>query len=324
MRKRSSFRKAKRSAKRNNPSDSNHRINRKEPAVTRLPVSVLFMIIDIHTHTFPDAIASRTVSSLAHAAHVEPQSDATNAGLYASMAKAGVDYSIVLPVATKPHQVEKINTVAYENNLKFKDKGVISIGAMHPAYENWYEELARIRQLGLKGIKLHPVYQGIDLDDVRTMDILKRCAELGLFAITHAGDDIGFPGVVHCSPDMCLHVCEEIPDLKFVLAHMGGWHLWKEVSEKLANTNAMLDTAFSLHPVHRLDDGHWKENEPWLLSQDEFMDMVQLFGAERIIFGTDCPWADQSEYVQLFESLPLSEDERRKIMGENAAKLLGL
>lgn len=282
------------------------------------------MIIDIHTHTFPEKIAERTVSLLAEASHMEPQTEATNASLLRSMKEASVDLSIILPVATKASQVEKINTVAAQNNALWKEKGIFSVGGMHPEYENWYEELSRVKGLGLKGIKIHPVYQGADLDGPLFMNILKRCAQLDLFVITHAGDDIGFPGVVHCSPDMCLHVIREIPDLKLVLAHMGGWHCWKEVCEKLADTDVLLDTAFSLSPVHSLSDGYWKENEPWMLSNAEFMDMVKLFGEDRLLFGTDCPWANQKEYVQLFESLPLSERAYRKIMGENTAKLLGL
>lgn len=283
----------------------------------------IHMIADIHTHTFPDRIAKRTIDFLASVAHIRPSTDATADSLYASMKKAGIDYSLVLPVATKPSQVEKINTTAYENNLKYKDIGIISAGAIHPDYEGWYEELARVKQLGLKGIKLHPVYQGYDLDGVKFMNIMKRCAELGLFVITHAGDDIGYPGAVHCSPEMSLHVTEEIPELTLILAHMGGWQNWKEVCEKLVHTNVLLDTAFSLYPVHRLDD-HWKEDEPWLLTNEEFMEMVNLFGADRILFGTDCPWADQAEYTEVFRKLPLSKEQYTKIMGENAAELLSL
>lgn len=282
------------------------------------------MIVDIHTHTFPERIASRTLNLLAGAAHLKPQSDATNPGLLASMKRAGVDRSVILPVATKPTQVEKINTAAYEANQVYAEKGIFSLGGMHPEYENWYDELKRVRDLGLKGIKIHPVYQGVDLDSERFLDILKRCAELDLIVITHAGDDIGFPGVVHCSPDMCLHAAEEIPQLKLVLAHMGGWHCWKEVCEKLVNTDVLLDTAFSFPLVHKQNDGHWSQDEPWMLAEQEFLEMVKLFGAERILFGTDCPWADQEEYVKLFQSLPLSAYEYERIMGANAAELLGL
>ena len=197
------------------------------------------MIIDIHTHTFPDKIAAATVNKLGDAAHLEPCTDASRDGLVSSMEKAGIDLSVILPVATKPSQVEKINTRAAQTNALYKGK-LFSLGGIHPAYENWYEELGRVKELGLKGIKIHPVYQGADIDSEPFMNILKRCAELGLSVITHAGDDIGFPGVVHCSPEMCLRVKEEIPDLKLILAHMGGWQNWDPsipagITGKMAN-----------------------------------------------------------------------------------------
>ena len=280
------------------------------------------MIIDIHTHTFPDQIAAATVDKLGDAAHIEPATDASRDGLVRSMEEAGIDLSVILPVATKPSQVEKINTRAAETNELYAGK-LFSVGGMHPLYENWYEELARVKELGLRGIKIHPVYQGADIDSEPFMNILKRCAELDLFVITHAGDDIGFPGVVHCSPEMCLHVKEEIPDLKFVLAHMGGWQNWDRVRKLLVSTDVLIDTAFSIDPVHKRGD-YWKDGEPVLLSKEEFREMISLFTAERVIFGTDCPWAHQDEYVKLMGTLGLAEEEYRKIMGENAAKLIGI
>ena len=282
------------------------------------------MIIDFHTHAFPDRMALKTVTLLSKESHTLPETDGSEAGLIASMNEAGVDLSVILPVATRPSQVEKINTLSIENNRNTEETGLLYFGAMHPEYDNWYDELKRIADLGLQGIKIHPVYQGTDIDSVRFLDILKRCEELGLIVITHAGDDIGFPGVVHCSPEMCAHVIDEIPSLKLILAHMGGWHQWKEVSELLVRRNVMLDTAFCIHPVRRLDDGYWKDGEPWMLSVQEFTEMIRLFTSERILFGTDCPWASQKEYVKIIGSLDLSAKEKENIFHKNAQRLLGL
>ena len=280
------------------------------------------MIIDIHTHIFPERIAERTVASLAKVAHIAPQTKASAVSLMSSMEEAGVDLSVILPVATKASQVETINTVAAQNNRLYQGK-LVSLGGIHPEYENWYEELARVKELGLKGIKIHPVYQGYDIDSPPFLNILKRCAELGLFVVTHAGDDIGFPGMVHCSPEMCLHVKRQIPELKFVLAHMGGWQNWDRVCELLADTDVFIDTAFSIEPIHRLDD-HWQSGEPKLLSIEQFRNMIALFTPDRVVFGTDSPWANQKEYVSLMGSLGLPDEDYQKIMYRNTAALLGI
>ena len=60
------------------------------------------MVIDFHTHTYPDKMAAATLDKLSGVSHLRPFTDGTAAGLAASMAQAGVDRSIVLPVATSP------------------------------------------------------------------------------------------------------------------------------------------------------------------------------------------------------------------------------
>ena len=282
------------------------------------------MIVDIHTHTFPDHMAARTVHLLGQAAHIIPQTDATVDQLLASGEKAGVDLSVILPVATKASQVESINRSAAEINAVHQGRGILSFGAMHPEYEHPEKELERIAAMGMKGIKIHPVYQGQDIDSPAYVRILRKAAELGLAVVTHAGQDIGFPGVIHCSPEMCRHVMDLIPSLKLILAHMGGWHDWDEVPHVLKDTPVFLDTAFSLCPVHTADDGHWPVGQPYMLSEEQFVNIIRAFGSERVLFGTDCPWADQSDYVKAFRNLPLTEQEKADILGNNAVKLLNL
>ena len=282
------------------------------------------MVIDIHTHTFPDRIAHSAIPALAESAHIEPQTDGTCGDLLRSMKEAGVDCSVILPVATKASQVERINDTSIEMNRIYGKDGLLYLGGMHPLYEDYEKELHRIKEAGLKGIKIHPVYQGKDIDSEKFMDILKCCAELGLVVVTHSGDDIGFPGTVHCSPAMCRHVIDEIPDLRLVLAHMGGWQNWKEAALLLAGYGVYIDTAFSIQPVHRLDDGVWKDGEPEMLTLDEFREMIRLFTPERVIFGTDCPWANQKEYLQMISSFGFSEKELERILCKNAAELLDI
>ena len=160
------------------------------------------MIVDVHTHTFPDRIAAPTIEKLAQLAHIKPFTDGSNSALLASMAQAGVDRSVVLPVATNIRQVFHVNDSAARLNQDYPRTGVLSLGCLHPDLPQWREELDRIVELGLKGIKLHPVYQDVDFDDPRYLRILERCGELGLVVLTHAGLDVGFPGKVNCTPEM--------------------------------------------------------------------------------------------------------------------------
>ena len=280
------------------------------------------MVIDIHTHIFPDKIAAETIEKLSRISRAKYFSDGTLNGLLNSMEKFGVDISVVLPVATAPRQVVKINDFAAQVTEKFSAQGIIYFGAMHPDFEDYRAELSRVKNLGLKGIKIHPIYQGVNLDDKKFLRIIERAAELDLIVITHAGLDIGFPGVVQCSPQMARNVIKEIGDFKFILAHMGGWKNWDEVLTELAGTNIFLDTAFSTGKIPARSDFIWNAEDLNLLSIEEFMKLVKTFGAEKILFGTDSPWSSPKESIDFIKNLPIFDVEKNKILGTNAEKLL--
>lgn len=282
------------------------------------------MVIDIHTHIFPDKIAAEVIEKLSRISRAKYFSDGTLNGLLNSMEKSGVDISVVLPVATAPRQVVKINDFAAQINEKFSAQGIIYFAAMHPDFEDFRAELSRVKSLGLKGIKIHPIYQGENLDGKKFLQILYRAAELDLIVVTHAGLDIGFPGVVQCSPKMARNVIKEIGDFKFILAHMGGWKNWDEVLTELAGTNIFLDTAFSTGTIPARSDFVWKAEDLNLLDAEEFLKLVKAFGAEKILFGTDSPWSSQKESIDFIKNLPLTDAEKNKILGTNAEKLLKL
>ena len=282
------------------------------------------MIIDIHTHTFPDKIAAATLDKLKHLSHTIPFTDGTAAGLAASMARAGVDRSVVMPVATSPRQVPHVNDASARMNELGAQTGVLSFGCMHPDFDGWKEELARVRDLGLKGIKLHPQYQDTDFDDPRYLRILDRCGELGLVVLTHAGLDIGMPGKDNCAPEMVARVLEQVGPVKLVLAHMGGWRQWDRVEALLPGTGVYLDTSFSLGEITPLDDGHYRPGDLPLLDEAAFLRMVRRFGPDRILFGTDSPWDDQGAALACLRALPLEKSELDAILGGNARKLLEL
>ncbi|MBR2764515.1 MAG: amidohydrolase family protein [Blautia sp.] len=281
------------------------------------------MIIDFHTHTFPEKIAAATLDKLKHNSHTVTFADGTADGLRRNMDAAGIDLSVILPVATAARQVEHINDASARLNEAMNDQGLLSLGTMHPDYEGYRDELARIRELGMKGFKIHPVYQGADIDDIRFLRILDRAAELGLIVVTHAGLDVGIPGVVHCSPAMCRHAVQEIGPFSLVLAHMGGWHNWDEVPDLLADTGVWLDTSFSTGAMVPLD-GYWRPEDLSMLDADAFMKIVRAFGPDQILFGTDSPWSDPRESLDFIRKLPLTQEETDDILGRNAQRLLDI
>ena len=278
------------------------------------------MIIDFHTHTFPDAIASKAITTLSQKAHARAFSDATAEGLVRSMDRAGIDLSVILPVATAPRQVEHINDRAAALN---EGGRLLSFGSMHPLLETWEAELERIAEIGLKGIKIHPVYQDVAIDDPRFVRILKKCGELGLIVVMHAGDDIGFPGVSLCPPEATRRAFDKAGDVTLVAAHVGGWRRWRDVIPFFADTPILIDTSFSLGEIKPLDDGYYRPEELPMLEEELFLEIVGALGSGRVLFGTDSPWSDQETELERFRSLPLDDKEKEAILGGNARCLLG-
>ena len=282
------------------------------------------MIIDFHTHAFPDRIAASAVASLAGRSHTVPFTDGTNASLAASMKDAGIDLSVILPVATAPRQVEHINDNAAQISRSAEETGLLSFAGIHPCFPDWEAELERAAALGLKGIKIHPVYQDIPLDDPRFIRIFRKCGELGLIVVTHTGFDIGLPGVGRSTPLMARHAIEEAGPFTFVLAHMGGWKEWDDALRLLAGTGVYLDTAFSTDRITPSAEGYFAPEELKMLGPSEFIDMVHAFGSDHILFGTDSPWSPQKESLAWIRQLALPREDIDRILGGNAKALLGL
>lgn len=277
------------------------------------------MVIDFHSHTFPDRIAQRALTSMQQDSHAAAFSDGTVGGLTASMAAAGIDRCVVLPVATNPAKLVSMNNASIEQNGR---DGLIYFGAMHPQAEDWHQELDRLAREGIQGIKIHPFYQQTDIGDIRYLRILNRAAELGLITVMHAGSEIAYPGQVRCSPEMIRGVLRQVGDIPLVLAHMGGWKNWDRVADCLAGTSVYLDTAISLGEIHPIEGHSYTESDLPLLSEEAFCKLVRLFGSHRILFGTDSPWSDQAKTLEAIRALPLSQDELDNILSKNACALL--
>ena len=281
------------------------------------------MIIDLHTHTFPDAIASDAVRSLRAASHTRAFSDGTLGGLKRSMSDAGIDVSVILPVATKARQVPHINDAAIRISEMSGSTGLISFGCAHPDQDDPLPELKRLRAAGIRGVKLHPPYQGVRFDDPRYLRILDAAGQEGLIVTIHAGLDIGLPDARYAMPEMIRAALDHTGPVTLVLAHMGGWRCWDDL-DCLPGTGVYLDTSFSLGTLAPIDDTYHTGEKRKLLDPERFTALCRAFGTDHILFGTDSPWADQGSAKRDIEDLPLSAKEKASILGGNAAPLLGL
>ena len=269
------------------------------------------MIIDFHTHIFPEKIAKTTIDALASKGGNIPYTDGTIQGMLDAMARSNADICVTLPVLTKASQFESVTNFALSVNERFKNdkKRLISFGGMHPDCEDIDAKMCYLKSMGIKGVKIHPDYQGTYIDDNRYIEIIKCAKKYDMIVVTHSGVDDGYIGeTVKCPPERVLKVIEQVNHDKLVLAHYGGHKQWEEVFKLLAGKNVYFDTAFTLHEI----------------DEKLFKDILYKHGEDKILFATDCPWRDIKDDLDVFRSFNLEKRIVDKILYKNALKLLNL
>lgn len=261
------------------------------------------MIIDAHVHIFPEKIAHAAVEKLAGISGIAPCTDGTLAGTRELMKKSGIDRAVLLNIATKPTQLHGVNTSAIEIN---RDKELYPLGSIHYAAPDWREYLIMLKEAGIRGIKLHPDYQGFMIYSPQLKDIYAACQEMDIFIVFHAGWDCYSPELVHATPSASALVAREFPRLKMVLAHMGALRMEDEVLKHLVGLdNVYFDTAMAATYMDR----------------EKVKMIIDKHGYERIFFGSDCPWEDPVDTLNFIDGLGLKGHQREAILSQNVLEL---
>ncbi len=258
------------------------------------------MIFDVHCHVFPDKVALKASASIGGFYGIPIKHDGTVDTLLRTGNRAGVGRFLIHSVATNPGQVQKANDFIAATAQAHNDK-FVGFGTMHQDFENVKDELARIKSLGLRGIKLHPDIQGFAFDDP-VMYKLYSLMEGEMTLLVHAGDKrYDFSG-----PARIASVLDKFPGLDVICAHLGGYSEWDGAEQILAGRRLWVDTCSSLP----------------FITPERARRLIAAFGAERVLFGTDYPMWDAAEEMERFNALGLSEEQRERILWKNAEELL--
>ena len=249
-----------------------------------------YEIADAHTHIFPQKIAEKAAHSIADFYKVNAGDVGTVDILLENGRRLGIRHYLVCSVATTPKQVASINRFIAENCEVHPE--FVGFGTIHPGIT----EAVRIKERGLRGVKLHPDIQDFFMDDPHMFSLYRMCEkELKLPILFHCGD----ARYDRSSPKRLAHVLDRFPDLSVIGAHFGGYSQWEEAYAVLKDYNRLhMDTSSSLS----------------FLSDEAAMRLIEGYGSERLMFGTDYPlWVMEKELNRFF-SLPLSEAQRRQIL----------
>ena len=264
------------------------------------------MYIDIHTHAFHPKIAHKAVDHLNSFYSITCSGDGTIANLLEREQQAGLEKCVVLCAATAPAQVIPANNYAISLQREHPEQ-VIAFGTVHPAYENWENELARIKAAGIRGIKLHPDFQSFWLDDPRLLPIFEAAQKDFVFEI-HIGDRTT-PDKNPSCPYKLASIMRQFPDIRVIAAHFGGYRMWSHALEVFSGStfeNLWFDTS-STTPFATPELAH---------------KLLNTFPRERILFGTDWPLYDPVEELQRLQTLGGLSDSEMEVIMSNASALL--
>lgn len=266
-----------------------------------------YPIIDFHAHIYPAKIAEKATRVIGEFYDAPMAWHGFSDELLKSGSQIGVAHYVVHSTATKPEQVESINNfIINETQIhpEFIGFGTMHPGFAHPDFSAAVTELDRIKNAGLKGIKLHPDFQKFEIDTPQMDDVYDWLSNAGMPVLVHAGDcRYDFSG-----PKRIAHVLDKHPHLKVVAAHFGGYTEWDASFEYLAGRDVWFDTSSTL----------------WKLPIENACRMMVKHGISRFLFGSDFPMWDHSDEMTRFNKLKLSEKDRRAVLYGNACQLLGL
>ena len=268
------------------------------------------MIIDFHTHCFPDALAPRAMASLTATFNTmsieSAQYDGTAAGLIGSMRRYGITRSVVCNIATNAHQNHKVNDFAISLTTS---ADLIPLGSLHPDCEDLEGEIDRLHAAGIRGIKIHPDYIRTHLDSPSMYPIYELCQSRDMFFLSHTGYDPISPELFHATPRHLLHIISQFPKLKVVAAHMGGLQCEDDVIHMLMGKHIWFDTSLiSFNPEVRIP----------LLRR-----LAKEHDSHKLLFATDSPWSHVDQELACIDRCMLSSDVLDRIFYQNARDLLG-
>lgn len=261
------------------------------------------MIIDSHTHIFPDNTAESILKFTAQKFNVKTYGKGTAADLLAHMDANMVNYAVIHMVAINPKAVQVINTWL----INLSEPRFIKFGTLHPHQQDYKGEILRLKENGIGGIKLQPAVQGFTVDNAElTYPVYEELSKNGMMVMFHVGGNPTPYANLHSTPQMVLRVAEDFPKLTIIAAHLGGLNMWNEVAETLAGKeNVYMETSMTYGNIL-----------PTLAEK-----IIRKHGHQKIFFGTDYPFAPIKKCIESARELSfLTEQEKEDLMGENARR----
>ena len=257
--------------------------------------------IDIHTHIYPDMVAEKAAQSIRDFYKIGDTMNGTVQMLLDRGGQVGIEKFVALPVAIRADRVQSINNFIHQQTLEHDC--FVGFGTVHADMQDIPGEVERIIGMGLRGIKIHPDCQKFDIDDPKLFPLYDSI-QGRIPIILHMGDQ----RYSHSHPARLRHIMDEFPKLEVIAAHFGGYTVYEIARQELQDTNCIMDVSSSLMFM-----------EPGVAEK-----YINLYGAERLAFGTDYPLWDPVKEVQRFLDLKITPEQKEQIAWKTAKEFLHL
>jgi predicted TIM-barrel fold metal-dependent hydrolase len=261
------------------------------------------MIIDVHCHAWPDALAERALGP--RVPQLPRVGDGKISNLPGVLAASGVDRGVLLGIADTAKYVDGTNRFVGRS----RGGSLFGFGTIHPDL-SVDENIASLRRNDIRGVKLHSLFQGFAYDDRRVWDVLEALAADGIAVIAHVGAGGDRESNERATPGMIRDIVRRFPDLKMIACHFGGYHKLEEAEADLLGENVYLETS-------------WPPSLA-TLAPEKVREIIGKHGADRIVFGSDWPMADPAKEIAAVKALGLSDEATEGILGGNFARLMGI
>ena len=259
---------------------------------------------DVHTHAFHPKIAQKAVEQLYDYYGIEPVGNGTIDDLLLRTERAGLDRVVVHSAATTKDQVVPANDWAI--SLEENYDNVIAFGTIHPDFSDWEKELARLENAGIIGLKLHPEFQKVWLNDKSLYPIFETIGNRFRLMI-HVGDR-ALPEENFSCPYKIADLKKKFPEVKMIAAHFGGWRHWEYVAEAFQGIDIFIDTSSSFE----------------FITDEQIKEIKKVVPLERWLFGSDYPLYDSGEELEVLQKrLNLKASELDRLL-TSAQEFLGL
>lgn len=261
--------------------------------------------LDTHCHVFPDQIAKRAMDVLTKNCDYHPVTNGTLADTIEKQHAWGCKQFVMLDIATSASSVRKVNDFLIEHN---DNQRIFSFGTIHPEFTDFKNEIARLDEAKIKGIKFHSGYQNFVMDDKKMYPIYEEIVKRNMILLFHGGYDPGFDGMDSCYADRCKNIVRDFKGAKIIMAHMGDvWNNHLSL-QYLLGTDVYFDV--SMATIH--------------MPKVQMEQLIKAHGVDKFLYATDSPWSSGVFTQKVINSLNITDGDKEKIFYKNAVKLLDI